>query len=138
MSNPQPSTPKVRGILLPIAKLRKLCDPLKDTPWVCLPFGRREIAESLKVGLFESRPVADYTINCWPHVNRIAYFVRNGWSDPIEISVGVLAMGAYVEWPVVDGNHRLAAAIYRGDKTILATLDGSLEFVLAVSTWSAK
>lgn len=112
-------------VMIPLAKVRKLADPLETTPWVCIPFGRKEIAKSLKARLFESKPVPDDTVNCWPHINRIAYLVCHGWSDPIVISVGVF--NAELSWPIIDGNHRLAAAIYRRDKQILVSVDGSLE-----------
>lgn len=62
------------------------------------------------------------------HAGRIAYFVEHGWKDAIGIDVGVPSLGCHVRWPVQDGNHRLAAAIYRGDKTILADVDGSVDY----------
>lgn len=33
-------------------------------------------------------------------------------------------------WPVQDGNHRVAAAIYRGDEEILAVVDGSVAYAM--------
>lgn len=45
------------------------------------------------------------------HVERVAYLVVNPTDDPI-----CLNFGCY--WAVRDGNHRLAAAIFRGDETI--------------------
>jgi len=44
------------------------------------------------------------------HIQRIAYFVKYGWENPIEID----------KYCIVDGYHRLCAAIYRKDKTISA------------------
>jgi len=37
-------------------------------------------------------------------------------------------MGCHVDWLVVDGNHRFAAAIYRGDEWILADVAGELDY----------
>ena len=45
------------------------------------------------------------------HIERIAWFVVHGWTEPIEISSTCM-------WPVVDGNHRLSAAIYRSDELV--------------------
>jgi hypothetical protein len=35
----------------------------------------------------------------------------HGWTDAIEVDVGVPALRCHVDWPVQEGNHRLAAAI---------------------------
>jgi ParB-like nuclease domain len=48
------------------------------------------------------------------HARRIAYFVVNGWTDPI-----VLEQDART---IVDGLHRLKAAIYLGNETVEATI----------------
>lgn len=45
------------------------------------------------------------------HIGRIAWFVVNGWEEPIELDPLAL-------WPVMDGNHRFAAAIFREDEDI--------------------
>lgn len=37
-------------------------------------------------------------------------------------------MGVHVDWIIRDGNHRLAAAFYRGDSTIRANVSGSQEY----------
>lgn len=64
------------------------------------------------------------------HAARIAWFVVNGFAGGIVVEV---SMNPNVRWyPVRDGNHRLAAAIHRGDKTIpVEWIDGPSE-VLAL------
>lgn len=62
------------------------------------------------------------------HARRIAYLAHHGWADPIEIDVGVPHLACYPEWPVEDGNHRLYAAVLRGDSDILATIAGDLGY----------
>jgi len=57
------------------------------------------------------------------NAGRIRWFVDNGWSDPIEIDVGIPGERD-VDWPVRDGNHRLAAAILLRHESILAKCDG--------------
>jgi len=64
------------------------------------------------------------------HAGRIAFLVENGWGDSIEVDVGVPAMRCYVDWPVLDGNHRLAAAHMRGDDEISAMVGGDLNYAL--------
>ena len=62
------------------------------------------------------------------HAARVAWFVMHGWPDAIQIDVGVPALGCVVKWPVVDGNHRFAAAIYRGDPHIEAEVSGEVRY----------
>lgn len=51
----------------------------------------------------------------------------NGWNDPITLDVGLPWAPGYREpWVVADGNHRLYAAILRGDSHILAVLGGCI------------
>ena len=61
------------------------------------------------------------------HVRRVAHFVVNDWTDAISIDVGVPDLGCHVDWIVIDGNHRLAAAFYRGDETIEGNVSGDLD-----------
>ena len=45
------------------------------------------------------------------HAERVAWFVQHGWDDPIVLNTHKL-------WPIIDGNHRLAAAVYKRDTAI--------------------
>lgn len=84
---------------------------LIDTPiWTEITFGRIKMTEA------ESRQ---------NHIQKIAYFATNDIEKPIEIDVGIPSMNCYVEYMVDDGNHRLAGAIIKGDKTIKAHVAGS-------------
>lgn len=58
------------------------------------------------------------------HVRRIAYLVVHGWLNPVKIEVWDDM--ADPGWELDDGNHRHAAAIMRGDETILADIRGDL------------
>ena len=69
-------------------------------------------------GCMESVISAEYD-----HAARIAYLVLNPDNNPIEIDVGIPSIG-YYDMNLVDGNHRLAAAIYRKDKTIMVNWTG--------------
>lgn len=59
------------------------------------------------------------------HMKRIAYFVKHGIVDPIDIDVGCPSFRASTVY-VGDGNHRLAAAIIRGDKRIPVDYSGEV------------
>jgi hypothetical protein len=63
------------------------------------------------------------------HMRRIAWFVVNGWRDPIEIDFGVPCFGYEPTWPIIDGNHRLAAAILREDHSIVASCSGQVDVI---------
>lgn len=60
------------------------------------------------------------------HEVRIAWFVANGWKDPILIDVGIPGFSNFY---VDDGNHRLAAALIRGDETITANIQGAMSLI---------
>ncbi|MBD8614843.1 MULTISPECIES: hypothetical protein [Pseudomonas] len=71
------------------------------------------------------------------HAARIAYLVLNPARDPIHIDVGVPSHTAPA-WPILDGNHRLAAAIYRGDSTISSEIGGCLDLIANLFNLSDK
>ncbi|AXH60405.1 hypothetical protein PLA107_032955 (plasmid) [Pseudomonas amygdali pv. lachrymans str. M301315] len=54
--------------------------------------------------------------------------MENRATDPIGIDVGVPSV-TVIAWPILDGNHRVAAAIFRGDLTINAEISGCLDHI---------
>ena len=60
------------------------------------------------------------------HAARIAWLVEFGWSDPIELDFGIPSLG-HCWYPLLDGHHRLAAAIFRHDNWIMANCSGDVE-----------
>lgn len=60
------------------------------------------------------------------HTRRVAYLVVNRASDPIHFDANV---GSYHFWSIIDGNHRLAAAIYREDEEIEVAVSGFLDLL---------
>ena len=66
--------------------------------------------------------------NDYNHSARIAYLVINKDTKPIELDVGCPSSGYYSTEFVPDGNHRLAAAIFRKDKTIEVDYGGEVEY----------
>jgi hypothetical protein len=70
------------------------------------------------------------------HLDRIEYLTEYEWpsakeeANPIEIDLGI---GDYLaDWPVVDGNHRLAAAALRGDEHLAVVVSGDWERAVRV------
>lgn len=118
---------------VPVSRLIALCNPVEAPPWpdskdLCSKRIMRltelgEIPYTLHSGIVDSSWAIEQ------HEKRIAFFVRSGWSDPIFIDVGIPELGLNIEWPVMDGNHRLAAAILRNDITILAEISGSIDLI---------
>lgn len=74
-------------------------------------------------------PVHQPCFSC--EVLRIRRLASDGWpplaEDPSPIFVDV-GLGDYrPDWPILDGNHRLAAALWRGDTTIDVAVGGDWE-----------
>ena len=62
------------------------------------------------------------------HIERIAFLTVHKTLEPISLDVGVPALGYYVEHPLQDGHHRLAATLLRGDEYIVAEVSGQLDY----------
>lgn len=116
-------------VLLPTVKVLELCNPLRMSPWVAGRVTKTLVRECLKNRWLCPSPVG-HNASADMHAGRIAFLVKNGWSDSIEIDVGIPSMRCYVDWPVLDGNHRLAAAYLRGDDQISAMIGGDLDYAL--------
>jgi len=65
------------------------------------------------------------------HARRIAWLIKNGWEDSIDLDVGIPSMG-YYPYIVIDGHHRLCAAIMTGEAVIKAQVSGSLDYAFAL------
>lgn len=104
----------------------RIANPLRDWPWACQAPSSDELKLLLMNAQLEPEPV--HTDECASrHAGRIRYLAESGWSDAIMLDVGIPILG-YIgpDWPVTDGNHRLAAASLRGDKTIDVDVSGQL------------
>lgn len=53
---------------------------------------------------------------------RIAYFINNGWEDPIYLKFGTIENDYWPNWVVIDGNHRYCAAIFLNMKKIFGII----------------
>ena len=124
-------------IEISVPTLAELCNPLKDMVWSAGRVTRADVKLALRQNDLRSESVdPSYapreSLSKQDHVARIAYLVKYGWNDPIQIDVGVPALGVYVDWMIIDGNHRMAAAIYRNDSTISSEISGSILFATEI------
>jgi len=88
------------------------------------PITREEVQQALDTGDFHTTPIEPKFMNPDPrevHVRRVAYLVQKGWTDAIFVEPW---MG---NWPIQDGNHRLAAAHFRRDPDIEVNFGGFLD-----------
>lgn len=109
-------------VLIPVERLRAICDPFESCPWDGESVSLRDVTQALEEGRLEGE------YGGFDHAGRIAYFVLNPCKDLIEVDVGVPVLGYRPAWMVLDGNHRLAAAIYAGRAEIAATIAGQLDY----------
>jgi hypothetical protein len=111
-------------------------DPFTSSVWDGLdaPLTRDEVAEAirrgssaLRVGRTPSENRIMFTRTF--HIRRVAWLAVHGWTDPISVDVGIPCMNYTPDWPVLDGNHRFAAALFRGDEAILADCAGQEDWI---------
>ena len=114
-------------------------DPFKYPIWGDWVLNEEEVYRCVEKGMFEKTPqqrpktnyeawLGDFLDHAF-HAKRVAWLVVDGWNDPIHIDVGVPSLGYEPDYVVDDGNHRLAAAILRGDETILAECSGDVKLI---------
>ena len=104
---------------VPLHKLTRVVATAFEVPlWKGLrdPLTHEEVRAALEEGRLDdpARGECDSADSSWTrqrHAERVAWFALHGWDEPITLDTGRV-------WPVIDGNHRLAAAVYREDPTI--------------------
>lgn len=119
---------------IPLETLLEYWDPTLDDVWGCgrileedVLAAANELNRTDRPADLKSEHFSSYDFN----VARIAYLLYNGWDapdvdlHPVTVDIGV--SGYTPEELVTDGNHRLAAAKFRGDKTIAVEVSGDLE-----------
>lgn len=134
---------------VPVARLAELWDPYACWPEQATPIRRAEIQACLDAGEEALTETPSWTQvlygppaqrisaseNRQRHIRKIAYFVRQVATDPISLDVGVPSLGCASDELVGDGNHRLAAAMFRGDATIRAHVSGSVHAAQDLGLW---
>lgn len=118
-------------VTVPLEKLLPWC-PFNQEVWAGMtrPLTREEVQVAIDQEAFIRRPLPERVATRIRrrHVGRVAFLAVQGWGDPIEVDVGVPSLGCHVGWPIADGNHRVAAAFFRGDPTIQVGVSGSLDY----------
>jgi hypothetical protein len=103
------------------AALARVVNPIVDPPWPERgDVSRQRIKECLDKGKlskhsYQSMRCRTRGVKSTYHAQRIAYLVRFKDSTPLELDLGIPVLGYYPDSILVDGHHRLAAAIYRKD-----------------------
>lgn len=116
-------------VQVPLALLRTLT-PLDRPFWTEQAVTTDDVWEAFDSGRLRDEYVSprdpDWKIPS-THAERVAYFIAAGPSeeDVVEIDVGAPGLGCFVQEPVQDGNHRLAAALLRGDPWAWCSICGS-------------
>lgn len=127
-----------QGILrVPMSILTELAHPLETNPWTGFPLTVEDVLScehEAQESCYESCGPYEGCDDC--ELARIAHFVRSGWdsvmddAEPITVDVG---LGDYFpEWIIVDGNHRVAAAIVLGMTHIEVCIEGSWDRALVM------
>jgi len=108
--------------------LLRLVNPLAVPPWegVECVIEPAEVLQAVRMDCL--RPWDAELLTREHHIERIAWFVVNGWTDTIELDIGAPDLGWTAGWPIQDGNHRFAAAIVRGDSLVATGFSGSLDY----------
>ena len=115
------STSPITAIALPVRRIVRQCHPLRARPWGIV-VRARDVWAAYRAGRLVAEPGTD------DHAGRIAWLMTQPVLAPIEVEVGVPALHCYVDWIVTDGNHRVAAAVLRRDRTIAAHVGGDLDY----------
>ena len=112
---------------VPLRRVLRLCDPRSKWPWNCPAPDADCLARLLGEAAYVSEPIGT-NARAVDHIGRVRYLAKHGWSDAIELDVGVPCLGyAGPDWPVTDGNHRLWAAAVRGDELIDVDIAGQVD-----------
>lgn len=106
----------------------------------CLADGNPQLHESFAHDTVSATEVVEESVRRRMHIEKIAWFVLNGFHQPLNLDVGVPFLGYHVDYPVLDGNHRLASAIYRfvcsgEDLEIPLLIDGSIDYAQELGLW---
>ena len=111
------------SICIPVSVLRNIWDVVKYPPWgePFKPVIEEDVRNAVLQKSWTSRHMRPLNNNEetreFDHVRRIAWMVMHPPEDPILIETDEI-------YPIVDGYHRLYAAIIRGDEMINVSISG--------------
>lgn len=112
-----------------VAELSRYVNPMRDDEWGCGVIDEMDIefCEDPRMGRLPAGMTTEDTTSQEYNVARIAWLAQNGWDEDDTYEPMVLSLNsAFRKEPYfADGNHRFAAAIIAGKKTIKVTVQGS-------------
>lgn len=124
--NPSKETQLVRTRLVRVSSILQYANPLVRPPWLGIdPISLDEVAVYRDNCFARPSPIPICSQSLptkRDHCIRIAYLARFGWKDPIDFDCASIGTDM---WPIFDGNHRVAAAVFRKDEQILVDIFGS-------------
>lgn len=112
---------------IPVEYLLTIANPLEDDLWDC---GEIITMEMIASARYVKEPYDTDSYSEWTvaqHAGRVRYLAEQPSFDPVLLDVGCPTLG-YNMQALLDGHHRLTAAVYRGDKIIPALLQGDVDF----------
>lgn len=113
--------------LIPVGPLEAKFSPFLSNPWQSTPITREHVSFALAEAKLAPRyievPLRENLDRDWDS-QRIAYFVQNPQTTPIVIE---FIDPNEPDFVLLDGYHRLAAAIFRMDPQIIGALRGYLD-----------
>lgn len=123
-----------KPIMVSLKILEELSNPALDDVWGCGIITKKDVTncnDYLKYSGDKHPSYLEQEIaDSWDYnVARIRYLMEHkNWDTtfPITLDVGVFEYNPY---PILDGNHRISAAIFRGDKEILIDVIGDEEMI---------
>ena len=114
-----------------VAELSRFVNPMRDDEWGCGVIDEMDVefCEDPRMGRLPAGMTAEDSTSHEYNVARIAYLVQNGWDEDETYEPMLLSCNsAFRREPHFrDGNHRFAAAIVSGKKTVKVTVEGNLK-----------
>jgi hypothetical protein len=110
---------------IPIQFLTDIVNPFDVDVWGCGPVSIEMVSNAIpnKDGW---NPDDDNQIwTAEQHAGRIRFLADSNWNEPISIDVGVPVVG-YYKRTILDGHHRLCAAIYSKKTHVPCIVQGQL------------
>ena len=129
-----------REIIFPIGIAASIANPVVNPPWIISNLDNLDSTVSsrllekvfcaIRKGNFNELPSHSVVESISYHAKRIAFLTRkDSWYDPVVVDSDAHLSNDH---PFIDGNHRLYAAIIRGDKNIKVNFVGNTENIIDI------
>lgn len=119
-------------LTISVAKLSKIVNPLQNPPWDSKNYQNYELNINLINTIIKDWDLLSYKYTEYnplnkeshlAHIQRIVYFIKNWTDEPITLTF-------YKNiYPIYDGCHRFAAAIYLNKEFIFAQVEGDKKLI---------